>query len=558
MSSLPIFCKEYFDLMDANEDEFCIEQWQLRSMVERAFQNERLIVDLELYEHYIGLGKYLGFGRGYEWERYCIGCYLCTFKEEDGLPRWDDGLFFMGRGAGKDGLISWMSLCLISPYNPIENYDVDICAFNEDQALRPVLDIHDALEKEPKKFKKFFKWTREKIRGIKNKGYIKGHTNNAKGKDGLRSGAVFLNEIHTYENYDNINVFTTGLGKKPHPRTGYFTTNGDVPDGPLDNMLDDAKDVLKNGHNDNGHFYFICRLNSKDEVHDELNWRKANPSLRYKPSLLVEMRKEYNKWLKAPQTLAAFMTKRMNIRQTKESMPVASWEDIKATNKELIDLKGWSCTCGIDFSKTNDWMAVDLHFKQDEIRYDINHAWICMQSTELWRLKCPYKEWANECYVTLVDEPEISPKLVSEYLSQMMNDYVIEGVAMDSYRFEILKDELNKLGFSYENKNIKLVRNSDIMKVVPIIVRCFLNHFFVWGEQPCLRWATNNSKLVPAKKSMMAADGELDMGNYLIGKIEPKARKTDPFMALVASMTIEDMLPQAIGSIPFDIGVLTF
>ena len=72
MSSLPIFCKEYFDLMDANKDEFCIEQWQLRSMVERAFQNERLIVDLELYEHYIGLGKYLGFGRGYEWERYCI------------------------------------------------------------------------------------------------------------------------------------------------------------------------------------------------------------------------------------------------------------------------------------------------------------------------------------------------------------------------------------------------------------------------------------------------------------------------------------------------------
>ena len=96
------------------------------------------------------------------------------------------------------------------------------------------------------------------------------------------------------------------------------------------------------------------------------------------------------------------------------------------------------------------------------------------------------------------------------------------------------------------------------MKVVPIINRCFLNHFFVWGEQPCLRWATNNAKLVPAKKSMMAVDGELDMGNYLIGKIEPKARKTDPFMSLAASMTIEDMLPQAIGSIPFDIGVLTF
>ena len=82
MSSLPIFCKEYFDLMDANEDEFCIEQWQLRSMVERAFQNERLIVDLELYEHYIGLGKYLGFGRGYEWEDGMTAFFLWVEVQE--------------------------------------------------------------------------------------------------------------------------------------------------------------------------------------------------------------------------------------------------------------------------------------------------------------------------------------------------------------------------------------------------------------------------------------------------------------------------------------------
>lgn len=557
MSSLPIFCKEYFKLMDECPNEFCKEQFALRKIVEQAFENENLIVDEDLYRHYIGLGKYLDFGEGYEWERYCIGCFLCTFRE-DGLPRWNEALYFMGRGAGKDGLISWMSLCLISPYNPIKNYDIDICAYNEDQALRPVKDVHDALEKDKKKFKKYFKWTQEMIRGIKNKGYIKGHTNNAMGKDGLRSGAVFLNEIHTYANYDNINVFTTGLGKKEHPRKAYFTTNGDVPDGPLDDLLNDAKDVLFKTHEDGGVFYFICKLDDKSEADDEILWRKANPSLRYKPSLLIEMQSEYKKWKKAPQTLSAFMTKRMNIRQTKESMPVAIWDDILSTKQDLIDLKGMSCTCGIDFSKTNDWVGVNLHFKKDEIRYDINHAWVCMQSTELWRLKCPYKEWAEQGYVTLVDAPEISPKLVGDYIEEMMGVYIIEGIAMDSFRFEILKDELARLGFSYENKNIKLVRNSDIMKVVPIVVRCFLNHFFVWGEQPVLRWATNNAKLVPAKKSMLAVDGELDMGNYLIGKIEPKARKTDPFMALVASMVVEDKIPMYINDIPINIGVQIF
>ena len=57
-------------------------------------------------------------------------------------------------------------------------------------------------------------------------------TNSPKGKDGLRSGIVIFNEIHQYENYDNIDVFTTGLGKKKHPRRSYFTTNGDKREGP--------------------------------------------------------------------------------------------------------------------------------------------------------------------------------------------------------------------------------------------------------------------------------------------------------------------------------------
>jgi hypothetical protein len=33
-----------------------------------------------------------------------------------------------------------------------------------------------------------------------------------------------------------------------------------------------------------------------------------------------------------------------------------------------------------------------------------------------------------------------------------------------------------------------------------------------------------------------------DTGNYYYAKIEGKSRKTDPFMALVASMVVEDRL----------------
>ncbi|WP_341276249.1 terminase large subunit domain-containing protein [Bacillus thuringiensis] len=61
--------------------------------------------------------------------------------------------------------------------------------------------------------KKFFKWTLEKIVYKKTKSKIKYYTNNAKTKDGLRPGVVIFDEIHAYESYDNIKVFTSALGR---------------------------------------------------------------------------------------------------------------------------------------------------------------------------------------------------------------------------------------------------------------------------------------------------------------------------------------------------------
>ena len=130
----------------------------------------------------------------------------------------------------------------------------------------------------------------------------------------------------------------------------------------------------------------------------------------------------------------------------------------------------------------------------------------------------------------------------------MTKQYKIIAVYIDSYRYALLRDSLAKIGYSTDRKNVFLVRPSDIMKTYPIIDRCFANGYFYWGEQPHLRWSTNNAKLIRAKKSKLA-DNEVDIGNYLIGKIEPKTRKTDPFMALVHSMVGEDKLKRSYRSV---------
>ena len=128
----------------------------------------------------------------------------------------------------------------------------------------------------------------------------------------------------------------------------------------LDDLLETAEGILFGGEPDNGLLPFICRLDSKAEVHDEKNWEKANPSLRYLPDLMEEIRKEYRDWLKRPEKFTAFMTKRMNLPDGSSEIKVCAYERIKATNRPVPadDLVGRICPCGSGLSKVSDLISV--------------------------------------------------------------------------------------------------------------------------------------------------------------------------------------------------------
>lgn len=546
MTSCSPYMEEFMEGVRSGKLNACKEVKALIDHVEYCFENEEIYVDEDQLEKYISLAKYFPFEHIFPWQQFVIGLHDCTYWKDSGMPRWPDLLCVLGRGAGKDGTIALESVALSSPYNGIQEYDVDICANNEEQAIRPALDIINAFEipRNIKKLKKFYYWTKEKIVSLKTKSTIKGRTNNPKGKDGLRSGIVIFNEIHQYEDYKNINVFTTGLGKKKHPRRSYYTTQGDVREGPLDDLLETAEGILFGGDPDNGLLPFICRLDGKEEVHDEANWEKANPSLPYLPDLKEEIRKEYREWAKNPQRLPAFMTKRMNIPDGASEIKVTDWENIAATRKPVPNLHRWSCTCGIDYTKVTDFASVNLHFRKGDERYDVSHSWLCTNSKDIPRMKCPWKEWTDQGLLTLVDDVEIHPNVLTEYILEAKKQYDIKMLALDDFRYALLSRYLKEIGFEPKiYKNVKLVRPSDIMKVVPVIDSCFANQWFSWGDNPVLRWAANNTKMIRSGRKLGTDDA--DVGNYVYGKIEAKSRKTDPFMALAASMTIEDALPAA-------------
>lgn len=473
-----------------------------------------------------------------DWELFVLALAHCYYKSSDSVV-FDEFFIMMARGNGKNGFISGLAWYFTTKYHGVTGYNVDIIANSEDQAKTSFNDVYNMLERTWDKSKLFFYKTKVEITNLDTQSYIKFNTSNARTKDGKRSACLIFDERHEYENSSNIGVFSSGFGKRKHSRIFSITTNGYVREGVLDEDLRLANDVLTGAVTGLGLCPLIYKMDNDEECENPDNWEKANPSIRYFPELRKQIEKDNVKRKYDKQTELDFYTKRMNLPRTNMEIAVTEWENIAATNIPLPDLTGWECTVGIDYASMRDWAAVNFHFRKGDMRYDIGRYWICTRNPDLDRVKAPWQKWA-ECVP--VDDVEIHPELLTSYIYEMAQKYSIKGLAIDNFRFALMRDALEKIGFdTKERKNIYLVRPSDIMKVEPIIDSCFNKHLFAWGDNPTLRWATNNTKKVPSGKK----EGT-DTGNFYYAKIEAKSRKTDPYLSLVASMVIEDMLtPEA-------------
>lgn len=525
------YLDEYINLIQTHEIEACKEQHLLCAYVEKTIEKEHLVIDTEQAEKYLNLQKYFPYAL-FPWEVFCFVLHNCVYRP-DGRLRWPDLFIMVGRGNGKNGYLSFENFALMTPINtdlngrPIKNYDIDIFANSEDQAKVTFMDIYNILEEDMTgKLNKHFRKTKEMVTNLKTGSTLRFRTSNSKTGDSRRPGKVDFDEYHQYEDVKLIEVSETGLGKKPRPRKTIISTNGYVRGGPFDELVERACGILNGVLPDNGLLPFICRLDKPEEVHKTKMWEKACPSLRYFPELKDEMLRKYADYKRDPIHHSSFMVKRMNLITTDNEAQITDWENIKACCRVLAELEGMSCIGAIDYSKVNDFVSAGLLFEINNIWYWLTHTWVCKKSCDISRIKYPLEEAEQKGLLTLVDDVEIPPDLPAQWLYEASEKYEIHGLSIDSYRYQLMKKALINAGFDAEKdgmNNIKLIRPSDIMRIAPTILSKFTRHELAWGaDNSLMNWYTNNAKTITDPK-----------GNITFGKIEPRSRKTDGFMALV-------------------------
>ena len=467
-----------------------------------------------------------------------ITAFVFLYYKDGGHPFFAQFFLYMARGAGKNGLISSLVHFLISDLHGIDNYNVSIVANSEQQAKTSFNEVYDIIDmaEDDSALRTLFNHKKAEIKGT-NGSTMKYHTSNAKTKDSLRDGCVIYDEVHEYADSQIVDVFSSGLGKVKHAREFFITTDGFVRGGYLDDMKKRAVNVLKGEALDDHLFVFMATLDEDSEMDDEDNWQKANPMFNkpltpYAEELFRTVKRQYvSLGNSKPSARIRFMTKRMNSPAEDLETSVATWDEIEATNKPFPDLENKSCIGGIDFASIRDFLAVGLLFKIDGEYIWKTHSFARKGFLDNVDLKPPIYEWQEQGLLTIVDEPVISVQHAVDWFVSMRERYGLKTIVADTYRLDLVKSALEAEGFE-----IMYIRTKGIESLLaPRIETMFAERKVTFGDNPLMRWYTNNVTVSMDKK-----------GNKTYGKKDENRRKTDGFHAFIHALYRDDLIEEEV------------
>ncbi|WMX57442.1 terminase TerL endonuclease subunit [Peribacillus sp. R9-11] len=505
---------------------------------EHVLSRDDLYFNDEMIENCIRFGEKWYFPLG-PFQKFLIAFVFLFYKKNDRVF-YRKHLWMLGRGGGKNGLISVITHFLTSPLHGIREYNVSIVANSEEQAKTSFDETYGVIGRSST-LKGMWARTKEKITNKKTESVLKYRTSNGETKDGLRDGAVVFDEIHQFESNKDVRVHISGLGKKANPREFYIGTDGYVRDGFLDKLKEKAMKVLNGEARANALFPFICKLDDESEIDDPSNWEKANPMLCeprsiYAQGLFDTIYEEYEDLEDDPSNREEFMTKRMNLPITDLERSVAKWEEIEATNRPFPDLEYKECIGCLDYASIRDFAACGLLFRDDGKYIFKTHSYVRKSFADKFysyskkhdaemagkKKFAPIRKWEEKGLLTVIEGETLDPNIIVQWFVQMREYYNIKKIIADNFRMEVLRPLFEAEGFEVEIiKNPRAIHSL----LAPRIELAFANRQIIFGDNPLMRWYTNNV-LVSIKKD----------GNKEYLKKEPIRRKTDGFQAFVHGM----------------------
>ena len=480
------------------------------------------------------------------------------YYTKDDEPVFPESLIMMGRGGGKDAIIAPLSNYFLTPLYGISQYHIDIVANAEDVSKDTFLLVHDAMDKP--RWKSKFRVTLEEVKNLKTKSRLRYNTARGETKYGKKTGMVVFNELHTYIDYSQIGVFTSGLGKVKNPRTIYITTNGYIREGPLDDKLAQARQILDGGENKIGLFPFICRLDDISEAGDFDAMHKANPTMEYLPTLERKIMQDYTAAQENPKLWAEYVTMRCNLPEEKPGeQQVATIPEIlrcsytgstleeleKREPRPVPDTKGQPAIIGIDYADVRDFMSCGVLTKAGDDYVWTQHTWANKRNPRFREIRFPLE---GSCGAPgyqdyeIVDASSLPVDSLCDYVDTLLQIFDVKAICLDTYRWQVLKTAFEARGWYECSRDtpwgiVHLIRRVSAISTImgPLLMQNLSDGHIIYGDSAIMRWYTSNTGFITDKN-----------GNTVFVKIEERTRKTDGFMAMVVAFFMKDSLEELV------------
>lgn len=457
-----------------------------------------------------------------DWQRDFL-MRLFGWKRPDGTRRYRKAYLEVAKKNGKSTLVSALVLVLLLADDAGPEVYLNAC--DREQAGIVFTEARRMVEASPElkaRLKVLDSQANKRIVWEDGHGVVIANSSVAGSKDGLNPSGVIFDELHRQKNRELWAVFEYAGAARREPLRISITTAGEEEEGPWFEEREHSEKVAAGVVPDTSHLGVVYRCDPADDLDDEANWSKANPSLGTTINV-DDFRREWAAAKSDPVKRNNFLRLRFNIvaRASEKAIPLDLW-DACAAPVDAAALAGAPCWMGLDLSATNDLTSLVAIFGDVDDGFDVlARFWLPEGNVaELERQHgVPYRAWADDGHITLTPGDVVDYQFVRREVLALAVAHALRLLGVDPRLAEKLAQDLQE----QDGLPVKWVRQGFLSLGGPTkeLDRLVRGRKLRHGGHPILRWHASNAIAV-----------EDDAGNRKLSKRKSK-KKIDGVAALV-------------------------
>lgn len=378
-----------------------------------------------------------------------------------------------------------------------------VCSSNDDNqasilydavdTMREMIDPDDLDSKRTQRFIKVF-FTNNKIFKLSDK---------TRNKEGRNIDFAVIDEVHEMRTNVIIKSIQQSQSLKNNPKCVIITTEGFVNDGALDEILKNAREIIR-GEDDGvaaeRTLPWLYTQDSENEIWaDERTWQKSNPTIDIVKKRQY-LREQVDLARKSKADRMFVLSKDFNIKQN----AAQAWLNLEDYDYETEqfdpeDFRGCFGLGAVDLSETTDMTSakVLLMRKDDKTKYIISHYWIPEGKLDAYddrQAGAKYREWAKEGRLTICEGNDIDLAEVADWFFMLYKIYGIK-IYKCGYDQKFAKDFLKRMDdYSFECEMV--VQSKQVLNnAMKLCETEFKARYINYNGHPIDKWCLGNAAM---------------------------------------------------------------